>query len=131
MVFVPAEALSTEVARGLLPDRVPHHEAAADAGRTALLVAALAGQPDQLLRGTRDYLHQEYRRPAMPGSLDLVDRLRESGVPAVVSGAGPTVLAFTTAVRSAEVAALQARCPAGWSSHHLALDTVGARVVEH
>ena len=30
----------------------------------------------------------------MPDSLALVDALRADGVPAVVSGAGPTVLAF-------------------------------------
>ena len=34
---------------GLLPAEVPHADAAADAGRTALLVAALAGQPEHLL----------------------------------------------------------------------------------
>ena len=90
--FVPPDPLSTEVARGLLPDTVPHADAAADAGRTALLVAALAGAPEHLLTATRDFLHQEHRRPAMPGSLDLVDRLRADGLAAVVSGAGPTVL---------------------------------------
>ena len=93
-LFVPPEALSTEVARGLLPQQVPHADAAADAGKAALLVAALGSRPDQLWRATRDYLHQDYRRPAMPASLDLVDRLRADGLAAVVSGAGPTVLAL-------------------------------------
>ena len=91
---MPPEPLSTEVARGLLPSTVPHADAAADAGKAALLVAALAGRPDQLWRATRDYLHQDYRRPAMPASLGLVDRLRADGHAAVVSGAGPTVLAL-------------------------------------
>ena len=50
------------------------------------------GAPEHLLTATRDYLHQEYRRPAMPESLALVDRLRADGLAAVVSGAGPTVL---------------------------------------
>ena len=126
VVFVPPDAVSTEVARGLLPAEVPHADAAADAGRTALLVAALAGRPDQLLRATRDFLHQEYRRPAMPESLDLVDRLRRDGVPAIVSGAGPTVLAFTRS-GSADPA-LAARCPEGWVAHQLAVDHEGARV---
>jgi homoserine kinase len=123
IVFVPPTPVSTEVARGLLPAEVPHADAAADAGRTALLVAALAGQPEQLLRATRDYLHQQYRRPAMPDSLDLVDRLRADGVPALVSGAGPTVLAFTDAA-GAEV--LTSRCPDGWASHRLEVETAGA-----
>lgn len=123
VALVPARPVSTEVARGLLPAEVPHADAAADAGRTALLVAALAARPEQLLRGTRDYLHQEYRRSAMPESLTLVDALRADGVPAVVSGAGPTVLALTDATGAA---ALLDRCPDGWTAHHLAVDTEGA-----
>ncbi|HEU5038999.1 MAG TPA: homoserine kinase [Nocardioides sp.] len=126
VVLVPPTPVSTEVARGLLPAEVPHADAAADAGRTALLVAALAGQPEQLLRGTRDYLHQDYRRPAMPESLALVDALRAGGVPALVSGAGPTVLAFTDASGARD---LVARCPDGWAAHHLTIDHDGARIV--
>ena len=94
VVFVPPTGLSTKLARGLLPAAVPHADAAADAGRAALLVAALAGAPQHLFAATRDYLHQDYRRAAMPESLSLVDALRAEGVAAVVSGAGPTVLAF-------------------------------------
>ena len=125
VVLVPPTPVATEVARGLLPAEVPHAAAAADAGRTALLVAALAGQPEHLWRATRDYLHQEYRRPAMPDSLALVDALRDDGVAAIVSGAGPTVLAFTDA---SGAAALLARCPDGWVAHHLAVDREGATI---
>jgi homoserine kinase len=123
VAFVPPEALSTEVARGLLPGTVPHADAAADAGRAALLVAALGSRPDQLWRATRDYLHQDYRRVAMPASLDLVDRLRADGLAAVVSGAGPTVLCLV-----ADRTDLAAYCPAGWTHRVLAVDTRGAVV---
>jgi homoserine kinase len=122
-LFVPPEPLATEVARGLLPSTVPHADAAADAGAAALLVAALAGRPEQLWRATRDRLHQEYRRPAMPASLALVDRLRADGHAAVVSGAGPTVLALV-----GEGAGLASYCPDGWEHLHLAVDTRGAAV---
>ena len=71
-VFVPSTPVATEVARGLLPATVPHADAAANSGRAALLVAALAGRPEHLLVATRDYLHQEQREPAMPESLALV-----------------------------------------------------------
>jgi homoserine kinase len=125
-VFVPPDPLSTEVARGLLPLAVPHADAAADAGRTALLVAALASHPDQLWRATRDYLHQEYRRPAMPATLDLVDRLREQGLAAVVSGAGPTVLVLVA--DGAEGADLSAYCPEAWQHQRLAVAADGATV---
>ncbi len=127
VVLVPPDGVETEVARGLLPDVVPHADAAANSGRTGLLVAALAGRPDQLLRATHDLLHQRYRRPAMPASLDLVEALRADGVPAVVSGAGPTVLAFTEAAGTAAGVDVAARCPAGWRAHHLAVDVTGIR----
>ena len=122
-VFVPPDGVSTELARGLLPATVPHADAAGDAGAAALLVAALAGRPDQLWRATRDFLHQRYRRQAMPASLALVEALRAQGVAAVVSGAGPTVLALV-----AEGEELADRCPAGWTHHRLVVDTRGAEV---
>jgi homoserine kinase len=122
-VFVPPDPLSTELARGLLPRTVPHADAAADAGKAALLVAAMAGHPDQLWRATRDHLHQEYRRPAMPASLDLVDRLRADGHAAVVSGAGPSVLVLVP-----DGTDLAAYCPDGWTQHRPDIDTRGAVV---
>lgn len=129
VVLVPPTPVSTEAARGLLPAQVSHADAAAGAGRTALLVAALAGQPEHLWRATRDYLHQDHRRPAMPDSLALVDELRAERTPAVVSGAGPTVLAFTDGPDSPATRALLDRCPEGWTPLHLAVDTRGVRVV--
>ena len=96
VAFIAPAPVSTKVARGLLPAAVPHADAARNAGRAALLVAALTARPDVLLDGTEDKLHQDYRAPAMPHSHDLVTRLRAACVPAVVSGAGPSVLAFLT-----------------------------------
>ncbi len=125
VVFVPPTRVSTEEARRLLPSTVPHADAAANAGRAALLVAALAGRPEHLLRATRDLIHQDYRRPAMPASLDLVEALRAGGVAAVVSGAGPAVLALCA---DCDVEALVAAAPAGWLARPLDLDRDGVRV---
>jgi homoserine kinase len=129
VVFVPPDPVSTEAARGLLPDVVPHAAAAANAGRAALLVAALAGRPELLWSATRDELHQDYRRPAMPASLSLVDALRSDRVPAVVSGAGPTVLAFVTDAGPGVPPDLSERCPEGWECRRLAVDMTGAATV--
>ncbi len=126
VLFVPAEPVATELARGLLPAQVPHAEAAADAGRAALLVAALTGRPELLHTATRDWLHQDHRAAAMPRSHALVATLRAEGVPAVISGAGPTVLAFADA---SQVDALAARVPAGWSVHTVQVDPHGATLV--
>lgn len=101
VAIVPATHLSTKAARGVLPATVPHRDAALQAGRAALLVEALGRRPDLLLDATVDRLHQEYRRPVMRDSLALVDALRARGVAAVVSGAGPTVLALARRIPGA------------------------------
>jgi homoserine kinase len=103
-VFVPATPVSTKAARGLLPGTVPHRDAAQNGARTALLVHALNHDPERLLDGTADWLHQDYRRPAMPSSWALMHELRELGLAAVISGAGPTVLVLG---RVSELAALE------------------------
>ncbi len=94
-VFVPAERGLTSVARAALPATVPHADAALNAGRAALLVHALTADPALLLPATVDRLHQEQRAPGMPATAALVGALRAAGVAAVVSGAGPTVLALS------------------------------------
>jgi homoserine kinase len=96
LVLVPETLLATHKARAVLPKHVPHDEAAANAGRAALLVHALTVAPELLYEATADWLHQDYRSPSMPQSAALVRRLRDRGLPAVVSGAGPTVLVLGT-----------------------------------
>ena len=94
-VFIPTERGYTATARAALPPTVPHADAAFNAGRAALLTHALTSDPSLLLAATEDRLHQGYRAEAMPGTASLVAGLRSVGVAAVVSGAGPTVLALT------------------------------------
>ncbi|MFG1923488.1 homoserine kinase [Cryptosporangium sp. NPDC048952] len=109
VICVPTTRGYTAESRSLLPAEVPHAEAAANAGRAALLVRALTAVPELLLPATRDWLHQDYRRPSMPQSLELVDALRAEGIPAVVSGAGPTVLAFARTPETDDVEAVAAK----------------------
>jgi homoserine kinase len=126
VVFVPPTPLETRVARGLLPSTVPHADAAHNAGRAALMVAALTGRPEALLAATEDRLHQTYRAAAMPQSIELVERLRADGYPAVVSGAGPTVLAL---VGTQAVPEVRSRGPRGWRAMQLAVDPDGVAVL--
>lgn len=121
-VFIPPVAVSTEKARGLLPEAVPHADAAANAGRAALLVAALTGAPEQLIWATEDRIHQSHRSEAMPESYKLLRRLRVDGVPTVISGAGPTVLAFARGIAD--------RVPDGWTVLELEVDVDGAHVLQ-
>lgn len=135
VVLVPGTTLSTDLARSLLPELVPHADASFNAGRSALLVHALTAEPGLLLEATEDRLHQGQRGAAMPGSRDLVERLRAAGHAAVVSGAGPSLLVLTrrhpedrepaTAVRVREIREL---VPEGWRLLPLEVDRHGASV---
>ncbi|KAA0018058.1 homoserine kinase [Antrihabitans cavernicola] len=113
VVLVPNERSSTAHTRGLLPEFVPHRDAAFNVSRAALAVVALTGRPDLLLPATADLLHQPQRAPALPLTTEWIARLRGAGIAAAVSGAGPTVLALITEQfpddlrAAAEVAGLQ------------------------
>src|SRR6266702_30726 len=61
VAIIAPEPVSTELTRGLLPERVPHADATRNAGRAALLIAALTARPGALLDATEDWLHQDYR----------------------------------------------------------------------
>jgi homoserine kinase len=129
VVLVPPYGVRTELARGLLPAEVTHADAAANTGRAALLVAALGGEPGLLLRATEDFLHQRQREPAMPESIALLDALRSRGVPAVVSGAGPTVLALVAEGVTPSADEVSQLVPDGWRTRGQGVGGPGARVL--
>lgn len=126
VVCVPSTAVATRKARALLPETVPHADAAYNAARAALLIPALTGRPDLLLDATDDRLHQGYRRPAYPRTADLVAKLREAGIPAAVSGAGPTVLALADTTTAPTVASYAG---ARFATSVLEFDNAGGRIV--
>ncbi len=96
VLFTAAGSSSTHATRGLLPQQVPHRDAAANSAAAALLVHAMTCAPEYLLEATVDRLHQPYRAAAMPDSAILMRDLRDAGVAAVISGAGPSVLALSS-----------------------------------
>ncbi|MFT3886957.1 MAG: homoserine kinase [Arachnia sp.] len=106
--FVPDVECSTDEARALLPDQVSRGDAVAQAITAAVLPLALTLRPDLLFDATADRLHQQYRAPMMPASYDLMLRLRAAGVPAAISGAGPTVIAVGPAAQLAAAEAVVA-----------------------
>jgi homoserine kinase len=110
----------------MLPATVPHADAAFNAGRSALLVEAMARRPELLLAATEDRLHQHYRAAAMPRTAKLVERLRAAGIPAVTSGAGPSVLALTTRDTAEAAAGLSGTT---FEVQRLDVDRDGARVL--
>lgn len=137
VVCVPDVELATSRARAMLPQLVPHADAAFNAGRSALLTHAIGHRLDLLLAATEDRLHQQQRAPAMPQTAALLAAVRAQGVAAVVSGAGPSLLALgagevpLAAVR----AALAQMSGAGgdgvgeWLVLPLPVDTVGTVLI--
>ncbi len=92
---IPEERSSTAETRVLLPEQVSHTDARFNVSRAALLVLALTQRPDLLMEATEDVLHQPQRAAAMPASAEYLRILRRCGVAAVLSGAGPAVIAFS------------------------------------
>ncbi len=133
IVVIPPEEVSTERAREAIPAEVPLADAVANVAAAATLVLGLrSADLDLLARGLRDSIHQDRRRELYPRSMEIVDSARELGaLGATISGAGPTVLVWTTWQDAGNVAAaLEERC-AGWAEvRRLPFSPLGADVPE-
>jgi len=133
IVVIPPEEVSTERAREAIPAQVPLADAVANVSAAAMLVLGLrSADLDLLARGLHDSIHQDRRRDLYPRSMEIVDSARELGaLGATISGAGPTVLVWTTWQDAGNVAAeLEERC-AGWAEvRRLPFSPLGADVPE-
>jgi len=120
---IPQTQLDTHKARGLIPETIPHVDAAFNVGRSALLVAAMIGNPDFLFEATQDKLHQPFRAAAYPESMELIGLLREVEIAACISGAGPTIIALTTSDQVAQASEIIAKF--GFTSAPVAVSDLG------
>lgn len=127
-LFVPAEKADTRLARALLPATVPMTDAVHNLSRSALLVHALRADPARLLDATADRLHQDYRAASMPASAALVSALRAAGIPAVISGAGPAVLAFGSPRGQSATPVHWPDPGPRWATSRVAVERAGASV---
>jgi len=117
VVAIPAEEVSTERAREAIPDAIPLSDAVANLAAASQLVLGLQRADLGLIaRGLADRIHQPRRRDLYPRSMELVDAASELGaLGATISGAGPTVLVWTTWQDAGKVSEeLERRC-AGWA----------------
>lgn len=94
--LVPSFHASTQAVRRVLPSHVTHTDARFNVSRTAVMTVALQSHPELLWEGTRDRLHQPYRADVLPVTAEWVNRLRNRGYAAYLSGAGPTVMVLST-----------------------------------
>lgn len=130
VVISPSNAVSTARARTLLPETVPFHSATFNVSRAALFVHALANEPAALMAATADALHQKARSEVMGQSFSLVTMLRSEGIPAVISGAGPTVLVPAGAPRSiASMVRSMVDIPDEWRIARIGVAQEGVRTV--
>jgi homoserine kinase len=133
IAVIPPDKVSTRLAREAIPAELPLADAVANVSSAAQLVLGLkSADLDLVARGLGDRIHQPRRRHLYPRSMEIVDSATELGaLGATISGAGPTVLVWTTWQDAGNVAAaLEERC-AGWAEvRRLPFTPQGADVPE-
>lgn len=133
LLVLPDAEVPTNGARSVIPDQIPIGEAIANISAAAQLVLGLREADLGLVAsGLKDSLHQPRRRDLYPRSMEIVDRAGEFGaIGATISGAGPSVLIWTTWQDAGVVAAALAEATAGWAEVRRApFSPHGARVPE-
>lgn len=131
VVSIPDFKVATEKARGLLPLRIPHDDAVFNVSRSSLMVYAMTQDPTLLFTATEDRIHQRQRADVMPDTLRAISILRRAGLPAVVSGAGPTVLTLATAETAPLVTQVLADTNLNFQTMSLPVDQAGVRAVSN
>ena len=127
LVAVPPNDLPTKQARIALAPTVSRDDAVHNISRSALLLHALTVDPSYLMEATTDRLHQDARSDMYPESMGLIRTLREAGIAAAISGAGPTVLAFISS--DDQVAHVHSVAPETWIVREVAIASRGAHEV--
>jgi homoserine kinase len=105
VVVVPDRELATCAARRVLPQMVPHKDAAFNLSRLGLMVAGLAHHRDLIAAAGDDRLHQGQRAALFPEAPAILEGLRAAGaLTSCWSGAGPSLLGICVAERAPRVA---------------------------
>ena len=136
---VPDFALPTREAREILPDTTTRKDAVFNIGRASMLVAGLMNGSERFISlGLADVMHEPYREKFIPGFKEVVVAAKNAGaLGAVLSGAGPTIIAYcahrdhnAVSVGNAMIDAFAAN---GVTARAIVLnvDTRGAHIVNH
>jgi homoserine kinase len=96
VLVIPSYALPTEEARAALPAQYSRADVTHNLQRAAVLAAQIfSGKVDFHPSLFDDRLHQPYRAPLMPGLSEVLAMKHSDLLGLCLSGAGPSVLAFT------------------------------------
>jgi len=118
VVVSPDQELETKKARGILPKELPYFDAIKSVNSATYVVAAfLSGEYDRLRHAVKDFLHEPYRLPLIPGAKPAI----EAGVAAGaltgwLSGSGSSVLCVSRPKLAAKVGRAMA---AAFAAHKL------------
>ena len=98
VVAIPENSLSTKAAREVLPEKVHLEDAVFNISHAVELVHVFQeGNYESLKETMSDKLHQVYRLPLLPGAENAMQAALNMGAyGSSLSGAGPSVIAFTT-----------------------------------
>src|SRR5688572_13420731 len=96
-VVLPEFHLSTTQARTVLPEYIPMKDAVNNISHAMLVTEAFRnGDFDLLSKAMNDTLHQPYRLSLIPGAPEAMEAARRAGAAAAaLSGAGPSIIAFS------------------------------------
>ena len=133
VLVVPEERVRTAEARAALPAEVPREDAVFNVAHASILTLGLAtGDLELVSRGLDDRLHQQARSHLYPKSAGLLDAAREAGaLGATISGAGPTVLAWTSYETTGSVVDRLTALAEGWATvQRVGFEPAGADVSE-
>ncbi len=105
VVVIPAIRLSTSEARRVMPKVIPIADAVVNLGSLTLLLQGLrTGNGDLIADGMHDRLHEPYRWGLIQGGRQVRQAALDAGAwGCVISGAGPSLLALTSADHAAAV----------------------------
>jgi homoserine kinase len=125
VLLVPEQLrLPTAAARAALREQVAIRDAVYNIAHGALVVQALVTGDEGLLDAAmRDRLHEDVRLDFVPEVRGILERLRGASLPACLSGAGPSVLAFESAERTVPDPG------DGWRTMRLKVRSKGVEVV--
>jgi homoserine kinase len=133
VLVVPGERVETAQARAALAPDVSRADAVFNVAHASILTLGLAtGDLELVSRGLEDRLHQQARSHLYPKSIEILGAAREAGaLGATISGAGPTVLAWTSYETTGSVVDRLSEMAEGWATvQRVGFDPAGADVSE-
>lgn len=131
-LVLPEFLFLTKEARSALPEQVSMKDAVHNISRAVLVTEAFrTGDLSLLGEVMTDVLHQPYRMPLIPGADAAMQAMKAEGASAVaLSGAGPSLIAFSEAESNCGFAAKRAFERAGLSARifQLGVSSRGAEI---